>query len=309
MFLPSLLFSLLTAAALWLLTRRHPARDPRFAGAAMTLLILLPLLNFVPKVTVEVPTATLGESSTPWVFFAWLTGFLFFSVRKVSDFVAMRRWKKESSICDLDDLFHETQSELGFHKSTQIRIHPALKSPVVTGLLSPTIYLPSSCAQWSEKTLKMALLHELSHVQRRDLWMALLADLACMLHWFNPAVWWMRSTLLTQCEYACDAHLLQKGADPKSYANALCDVAESSSLPPLSLAMAGHAPLRQRIEQIASPKNNRSMWLGIFIMATSLPAIAMSVIRFAPEAFPGLPIYSDAEVELRFSASPFPGDE
>ncbi|MEJ6560747.1 MAG: M56 family metallopeptidase [Akkermansiaceae bacterium] len=305
MFLPSLLFSLLTASAIWLLTRRHPARDPRLVGAAMTLLLLLPLLSFAPKFTVSVPTVALGESTTSWVFFAWLAGFLFFSVRKASDFIAMRRWKKESSACDLDDLFSETQSELGFNKTTPIRIHPELASPVVTGLLSPTIYLPVTCTEWSKKTLKMALLHELSHVQRRDLWMALLADLACLVHWFNPAVWWMRSTLLTQCEYACDAHLLEKGADPKSYANALCDVAESSSLPPLSLAMAGHAPLRERIQQIASPKSGRSIWLGIFIVAISVPAIAMSVIRFAPEIFPS---YSADEIEMRFSAAPFPGD-
>ena len=271
----------------------------------MTLLLLLPALSFFPKVTIAVSSAPIGESSTSWLLLAWIAGALFFLVRKLSDFSALLRWKREASPCELGDLFEKSQCELGFQKPTQVRVHPELSSPVVTGLISPTIFLPTTCHQWSESTLKMALLHELSHLQRRDLWMALLADLACIVHWFNPAVWWMRSTMLTQCEYACDAHLLEKGTDPKSYANAICDVAESSTYPPFTLAMAGHAPLRERIQQIATPQIHRSTWLGIFIVATSLPAIALSVIRFAPDV---LPVYSPAEIELRFSASPFPGD-
>ena len=70
MFLPSLLFSLLTASAIWFLTRRHPARDPRLVGAAMTLLLLLPLLSFFPKFTISVSTTSMSESSTSWILFA-----------------------------------------------------------------------------------------------------------------------------------------------------------------------------------------------------------------------------------------------
>ena len=153
----------------------------------------------------------------------------------------------------------------------------------------------------------MALLHELGHVQRRDLWMATLAHVVCVLHWFNPAVWWLRRIFLSQCEYACDAHLVEKGTDPKVYANALCDVAQSASAPPLSLAMAGHVPLRERIVFLSRGGRRGSVFLSGLILQTASSAIAMSMIRFVPKrGETPLPAPMN-EVELRFNADPFPG--
>lgn len=305
MFLSSFLFSLLTAPAIWIMTRRHPARDPRVVGAILFLLILLPALSLLPKVSVTLPNTEIGPSSTSWVLFLWLTGFSFFLFKALLDQAAMIRWRRRSSSLENTTLFEECSETLGFAKPVQVRLHPGLDSPVVAGLITPTIYLPESSNQWSEKTLRMALLHELSHVQRRDLWMATLAHLACLLHWFNPTVWWMRRTFLTQCEFACDSHLLSRGTDPKTYANALCDVAEASAHPTLALAMAGHVPLRQRIQHIASPQTKRSLVFSFFVLLTSVSAVAMSLVKFVPEI---LPAYTQNEIELRFNASPFPGN-
>ena len=253
MLVPSLIFSLLAAAALWVAARRNPASDPRITVAVLFLLLVLPLLNFAPKFAVAIASpqseAILpAASTTSWALPAlWLLGCLIFSLRSLRDFLAMRRWRQEAVPAMTTPVFAETLAQLGITRSVDLHLHPQLKSPVVAGLLRPTIYLPESSREWSSATLRMALLHELGHIQRRDLWMALLAQITCILHWFNPAVWWMRRTFLTQCEYACDAHLLKSGTDPKTYALALCDVAQTASTPGLSLAMAGHAPLRDRI--------------------------------------------------------------
>lgn len=305
MFLPSLLFSLLTAPAIWIMTRRHPARDPRVVAAILFLLILLPALSHLPKISVTLPQAEIGTPAASWILLAWLAGFSFFFLKALLDQAAMIRWRKCSTPLGNHALIDECRETLGFDQLVQIHIHPALNSPVVAGLVTPTIYLPESSDRWSEKTLRIALLHELSHVQRRDLWMATLAHLACLLHWFNPTVWWMRRTVLTQCEFACDSHLLSRGADPKTYAHALCDVAEASAHPPLALAMAGHVPLRQRIQHIGSPQTKRSPLFPFFVLVTSASAIAMSLVKFVPEI---LPAYTLHEIELRFNASPFPGD-
>lgn len=307
MFLPSLIFSLLTASAFWLMTRRHPARDPRVIGTVLLLLILLPLLSFLPKVEVRLPEAeaSLHAPTLASLLIIWLIGFLIFGLKFCVDHLAMYRWRKQSITADLSRLLEETKTELSYKKDISLRLHPELDSPVVAGLFKPTIYLPESALQWNDNTLKMALLHELSHVQRHDLWMASLARAACLLHWFNPCVWWMRRTLLTQCEFACDTHLLRRGADPKVYALALCDVAESGTAPTLSMAMAGHIPLRQRIQHIVSPKSNRSLLLGGFVLLTSFSAVAMSLVQFVPQF---IPAYPASEIELRLNASPFPGD-
>ncbi len=310
MLIPSLVFSLLAAFAMWVFVRRNPATDPRVTVAILALLLVLPLLNFLPKYSVTVAGNSESASSpSPWVFPAiWTVGFLFFGLRGLIDVLSMQRWNRESRLANDLPAFQETLAELGISRRVDLRIHPRLTSPVVSGLIRPRIYLPESSTDWSPQTLKMALLHELGHVQRRDLWMATLAHVVCVLHWFNPAVWWLRRTFLSQCEYACDAHLVEKGTDPRIYANALCDVAQSASAPPLSLAMAGHVPLRERIIFLSRGGRRGSVLLSGLILLTASSAIAMSMIRFVPErAKAPLPAPMN-EVDLRFSADPFPGD-
>lgn len=310
MLIPSLVFSLLATLAMWVFVRRNPATDPRITVAILGLLLVLPLLNFLPKYSVAVAGNSESNSSlSPWVFPAiWTVGFLFFGLRGLIDVLSMQRWNRESRLANDLPAFQETLAELGISRRVDLRIHPRLTSPVVSGLIRPRIYLPESSTDWSPQTLKMALLHELGHVQRRDLWMATLAHIVCVLHWFNPAVWWLRRTFLSQCEYACDAHLVEKGTDPRIYANALCDVAQSASAPPLSLAMAGHVPLRERIIFLSRGGRRGSVLLSGLILLTASSAIAMSMIRFVPERAKAPLAAPMNEVDLRFSADPFPGD-
>ena len=308
MLIPSLIFSLLAASAMWVFVRRNPATDPRVTVAILALLLVLPLLNFLPKYSVTISggnhsSSTLSPLLLPAI---WAIGFLFFGTRGLIDVLSMQRWNRESKLTNNLPAFQETLTELGISRRVDLRIHPRLTSPVVSGLIRPRIYLPESSTDWSPQTLKMALLHELGHVQRRDLWMATLAHIVCVLHWFNPTVWWLRRTFLSQCEYACDAHLVQKGTDPRVYANALCDVAQSASAPPLSLAMAGHVPLRERIIFLSRGGRRGSVILSSLILLTAGSAIAMSMVRFVPQR-PEAPAPTPMnEVELRFTADPFP---
>ncbi|MEN8785788.1 MAG: M56 family metallopeptidase [Akkermansiaceae bacterium] len=310
MLIPSLAFSFLAASAMWVFVRRNPATDPRVTVTILALLLILPLLSFFPKYSITIAgEADSASSLSPWLLqFVWTVGFLFFGLRGLIDVLSMQRWNRESRLANDLPEFQETLSELGISRRVDLRIHPRLTSPVVSGLIRPRIYLPESSTNWSPQTLKMALLHELGHVQRRDLWMATLAHIVCVLHWFNPAVWWLRRTFLSQCEYACDAHLVEKGTDPRIYANALCDVAQSASAPPLSLAMAGHVPLRERIIFLSRGGKRGSVILSGLIFLTASSAIAMSLVRFVPErATAPLPAPMN-EVQLRFNADPFPGD-
>ena len=229
-------------------------------------------------------------------------------MRGLIDVLSMQRWNRESRLANDLPAFRETLARLNISRRVDLRIHPRLTSPVVSGLIHPRIYLPESSTDWSPDTLKMALLHELGHVQRRDLWMATLAHFVCVLHWFNPAVWWLRRTFLSQCEYACDAHLVEKGTDPRVYANALCDVAQSASAPPLSLAMAGHVPLRERIIFLSKGGRRGSIILSGLILLSASSAIAISVVRFVPERVAPRPAAPIDETRLRFTAEPFPAD-
>ena len=310
MLLPSLVFSLIAACALWITLRKNPAGNPRASGLVLTLLLILPILGFVPKYSVTVSDSVSQDPPSLLIPYLWLAGFALFSLKGLRDLLAIQKWRRQSLPAPDLTLFHETLEQLKVRQKVSLQLHPRLNSPVVAGILRPTVYLPKSSSQWSPETLRMAVLHELGHIQRRDLWMASLAHLACLLHWFNPAVWWLRRTFLAQCEFACDAHLVQHGANPQTYAHALCDVAQSAAAPPLSLAMAGHVPLRERIICLSERQKRSSVFLSSLILLTAASATAASLVRFVPrlDIAPSLPKEAIEENQLRFQANPFPED-
>ena len=69
-------------------------------------------------------------------------------------------------------------------------------------LLRPVLLLPEGRA--SGRMLHYALLHELTHYRRRDIWLKALMLWVCAVHWFNPLVWLMARAVERDTELACD---------------------------------------------------------------------------------------------------------
>lgn len=313
--LASLLLSLLAVLAGWLAARRDPAGSPFLTLGSLLLLLSLPAFMLLPKVTVEVTAdpaqvSAVAGTSLPIFGILWLSGFLLCGFKMSRDYLALRKWFSSSRPLEdpaVTKLLDDCRQQLGIQTPVPIRVCASQGSPCIAGLFHPVIYLPESSRFWSEQTLRMVLLHELGHLARRDLWTALAARLSCLVHWFNPFVWWLRRHLLAQCEYACDARVISAGADPAHYVNALCDVAENGQEPQTALAMAGSAPLRQRVERlVAQPPHRRHLLVGVAFVLTASTAVALSVLRFSP-APPTKPGYTPEEIELRLNANPFPG--
>lgn len=127
--------------------------------------------------------------------------------------------------------------------------------PAVTGILRPTILLPKqfmdSC---SSHELKMAITHELEHIRRYDTLWLLLAQVALIVHWYNPLAYWLRKRLQEQAEIAVDAATLRKLGTGKvnEYAELLFKVASRNAAPAHLVAMARNSSsFRRRVEQLA----------------------------------------------------------
>lgn len=313
--LASLLLSFLAILAGRLVCLRDPAGSPILTLTSLLFLLALPLLMLLPKFTLEIApaqsqTAAIPGSTLPLFYTVWLIGFLFCSFKLLRDYLSLRKWFASShKVIDSDQLaiLANVYRQLQLTHPVELRLCQTEGSPCIAGLTRPVIYLPRESTTWSQDTLRMVLLHELSHFARRDLWTSLAARLACLVHWFNPFVWKLRKHLLAQCEYACDAHVISTGADPASYVDALCDVAESPQQIRTSLAMAGSAPLRQRVERLAKNTHQKqSLLVGTILFATATASLALAVVRLSPpHSFH--PDYPADEIELRLTADPFPG--
>jgi beta-lactamase regulating signal transducer with metallopeptidase domain len=104
-------------------------------------------------------------------------------------------------------------------------------TPMLIGLFRPAIILPDR--EYTAEQLRSVLMHELTHLRRKDILIKWLSVLACSLHWFNPLAWLMRREIDRACEFACDEVVIRKlDADGRqNYGDTLIAVATDSKMP------------------------------------------------------------------------------
>ena len=81
---------------------------------------------------------------------------------------------------------------------------------------------PAECRQ--------VILHELAHVKRHDLLWGWTAEIARMVYFFHPLVWWLGYRLRLERELACDQlAMARSGHPPADYAQTLVQVVSHAS--------------------------------------------------------------------------------
>jgi len=292
-----LTFSIIAALLVWLAGRKDAGRDPRLSILLLGLLVIFPVMQaWMPK-WVEL-SASQGNSSAalPWgkiLIGIWTVGFLIFSAKLILALCGLHRWRKYSVLIERID-------------RVEVRVLQDIQSPVAAGIFKPVIFVPTTWNECSADCRDLVLEHELSHHRRRDPLWRMLAEIARAIHWYHPLVHWMVRRLAIQCEFACDAAVLRKGANVKSYANVLCDFASSRPAPLLSLAMASAPSLESRVVRMLSPRGVAGTFMLVVLASVGLGAACLlSMIHRGSDGLQAVPA---DEVELRWSANPFPAE-
>ena len=109
-----------------------------------------------------------------------------------------------ADLTGLGDLFDRAAGG----RRTPVVYSAAVASPLVFGFLHPKVVLPAGMQKQREGT-EYILLHELTHVRRRDHIVIQLFTVAAILHWFNPLAWLARRLMVQDMETACDARVLE----------------------------------------------------------------------------------------------------
>ena len=300
-----LIFSGMAAAAVWLAGRRDAARDPRLTTVCLAL-VVVPLLDaWLPKLPLLPAAAAFGAGNgaadVAWLklllWVVWACGFAVALLRLWLALHGIARWRKRSERVAAVD-------------GVEIRMLAGLRGPVAAGVWRKVVFVPDTWHEWSAGARRMVLDHELTHHRRHDPLWRWVAELACALNWFNPAVAWMARRLAVQCEFACDAVVLRGGAQASAYARLLCDCAEARAPRGPLLAMAGRSALECRVRRLVRPAGPASAWLVASFIALTLAAAA-TLALLGPAQPPGLrpiEVFTPQEVETRWSAKPFPGE-
>ena len=114
----------------------------------------------------------------------------------------LARWGRPVESPELLRAYNALGDALGLNRRPRLAVCPGLEVPMLAGLFRPALLLPEG--QVSGELLHYALLHELTHYRRRDIWLKALMLWVCAVHWFNPLVWLMARAVERDTELACD---------------------------------------------------------------------------------------------------------
>lgn len=158
-------------------------------------------------------------------------------------------------------------------------------SPFVMGLLRPKIYLPLGLEGEGRKYI---VLHEQSHIQRGDLWWKAIAQIALMLHWFNPLVYGACYLLGQDLEQACDEKVVARlGSTCKAdYSRTLLamSVVNRHLLTPLAFGESGTKQRVKNILQYARPTAEVLLVCAVMGIMVAVSCLSNPIVPSVKEA-------------------------
>lgn len=291
------------------LTRLGQRARYRLGIAAMLAVLALALATFTYEeirlaahpaaatVLTGLPVTSASLQWLPYLDMVWIAGVAVLSLRLAAGLWFIQGLKRAALPVPpvLKARFNALSQRLGLAGKVELRLHPRISGPFVTGIMRSVVYLPlSSVTALTPEQLDAVLSHELEHVLRHDYAWNLLQSAIETLFFFHPAVWWIGNRLREQRELICDDAALAACSDPITYATALLRLEEDrrASLPArlapnLSMALNGHRNnLFWRIARILDEDTNQSVKSSRLLRAAgaalSLPLAVALLAAFAP---------------------------
>ncbi len=210
----------------------------------------------------------------------WISGIIAMLILVIRSALRLRILKKSALPLQsqkVQRLYDRCLSDTDITKNIPIYSTAYLKSPVIVGFWKPCIYLPIHLISDDNETdIRYMLLHELQHYKHKDGITNHLMNLAGIVYWFNPLVWYTLKEMRSDQEIACDTSVLKllESEDYVAYGNTLINFAEKISLTPFPFASGISGNMKQmkrRILNIVSyerpnlPKNLKSITAFLLI--------------------------------------------
>lgn len=210
------------------------------------------------------------------IFFCWLLGVVILAAWKMIRYYSFRDMILSGSVPSDERWIFAIPEEI----RSKIKLRDAaIPSPFVFGIFRPTVVMPSHAE--SKEDVCFALMHELLHIERKDLLTKTIAEVVAVLHWFNPFAWIIRNQVTLACENACDEAVAAKLNEDgrKGYAAAILDFMDYSAAPepnypPTLMSFSGDADhVKRRLKNIMRYKKmSRSVLIisvGVILIVAS----------------------------------------
>ena len=240
-------------------------QNTQLAAAADTVQELGELPLVAPPPAASAPAAVLPWYArlTPWHALAavWAVGVAVLAVRGIVGYIKLKR--HVALACKTSD---------GCYGGA------CVTAPFTLGILRPRVYLPDDLQGTARQAV---LLHEQTHIRRRDpLTKPLFYAVTC-LHWFNPLAWLAFCTFERDMEAACDEAAVRGRPLPErnAYCESLLHFAVQGRSIPGSLAF-GQGSVKERIVHLL---HYRRLGAGALAVCAAVVGLSVTACMVRPQ--------------------------
>ncbi|MVX64153.1 peptidase M56 [Clostridium chromiireducens] len=207
--------------------------------------------------------------------YVWILGVLILAIKETYVYISFyKKLKSVSNVIEDEsilDVFETCKKKLNIYRKIILKECGGIKSPMITGILAPTITIPKMNHNLDK--LEIILDHELIHFKRKDLWVKGVALLANIINWFNPIVYIIRNRINIICELSLDEQLIKNmdKSKRKYYGEIILELIEYSQSKSLSLGASvckSRKEIETRLKNIVFFKKSKKIIVCISLMVT-----------------------------------------
>lgn len=170
-----------------------------------------------------------------WLLAAWFLVVVWQCVRLVGQRLWLARLLQQGTAAagELATMVVELGEQLGLRRLPAVVLAPGDSPLFVCGLWRPRLVLPSRLMASLDRSQRhQVILHELAHIRRRDLLWGWPVEIARIVYFFHPLVYWVAHQLRLERELACDQlAMARSGQSPANYAQTLVRVVSHAAEP------------------------------------------------------------------------------
>lgn len=245
-------------------SKKFSAKWQYYAWIAVLLIMIIPFYKFIPQKQIQkIPLAqnqtiqqeidTVGEADAEAVIiqdtpieyreialtpkfqirlldllsYIWALGVFAYLTVVMGSYAIYNIKKRRKTVTVAENsLLEAVKRELKIKRRVKVRLSEDISSPMLAGVLFPTIYIP--CREISDEKMRMVFLHELTHYRRGDLIVKWFGVFVNAVHWFNPLCYLLCANLSEACEVSCDMAVTRNMTDTeqKLYMNTILETIE-----------------------------------------------------------------------------------
>lgn len=207
-----------------------------------------------------------------WIFgIVLLTGILVLGHKKLRDILITSTKNVDSKH---KKILYNCMNVMNIITDVELSYSSKISSPSLCGLIKPKILIPISVVdKISDDEFKYIVIHELTHLKNKDVFINWVITLLSIIYWFNPILLYGFHKIRQDCEFSCDCKVISYLGQGENlqYGNALIRVLElvgsSNRIVGTTAVVMNNSEIKRRLVMISKYKkiNTKSIFLGVVI--------------------------------------------